>query len=526
MSVRTKIVGLRWMRRGATWTPYWIPPQEDVRKGFRPKSVNLKSLEQNPALLKKRCLEWQAELLTWRLGLSQDPAEFDGTIRSLVRRYQTHPGSPFHDLRPSSRRPYLHYLGKLDREIGERTVISISGLNLKQWHGAWSDGGKHLAAAATCRAVLDAIVSFGVMARLAGCSELSVSLRAMKRKLPRSPSRTATITAHEVCSLRAAAHQAGRPSSALAYAMVFETTLRLWDVIGQWLPEERWLGLRWENIGPDLVLRYVPSKTSAKTGRAVTFPLARAPMVMEELTFWSPPRSGPVIVSERTGLPYTNSYFGHAWRQDRETAGLPKHIWARDLRASGITEARAADVSLDDAGKVAGHSNTKTTSAVYDRAVLEAAERFADARAISREKKAFKLNKWGKSMNRVLIAAACATLAGCSQTPGKGDLAVIGPLPAAGIVNTHTTQTAPIVVADALPAGSTDLGAMEGTSCKNSMIDPAPTEAKALEQLKQKAADVGATGVAAVTYKRGGTSFVTNCWSTVKATSPLRYLVG
>ena len=39
----------------------------------------------------------------------------------------------------------------------------------------------------------------------------------------------------------------------------------------------------------------------------------------------------------------------------------------------------------DDAGKVAGHSSTKTTAAVYDRAALEAAERFADARVKRRE---------------------------------------------------------------------------------------------------------------------------------------------
>jgi hypothetical protein len=36
--------------------------------------------------------------------------------------------------------------------------------------------------------------------------------------------------------------------------------------------------------------------------------------------------------------------------------------------------------------------------------------------------------------------------------------------------------------------------------------------------LKQKALNAGATGLAGVTYKKGGTSFATNCWSTVTAT--------
>ena len=61
------------------------------------------------------------------------------------------------------------------------------------------------------------------------------------------------------------------------------------------------------------------------------------------------------------------------------------NIWARDLRASGITEGRAANASIDDAAKVAGHSGKRTTATVYDRAVLEAAGCFADARILGRE---------------------------------------------------------------------------------------------------------------------------------------------
>src|SRR5690606_34499919 len=76
--------------------------------------------------------------------------------------------------------------------------------------------------------------------------------------------------------------------------------------------------------------------------------------------------------------------FSEGWRRDRKAVGLPDYIWARDLRASGITEARVAGVATDDAGKVAGHASTRTTADVYDRAVLEAAERFADARVALR----------------------------------------------------------------------------------------------------------------------------------------------
>lgn len=92
-----------------------------------------------------------------------------------------------------------------------------------------------------------------------------------------------------------------------------------------------------------------------------------------------------MVVSEQSGLPYRASIFAQRWTVDRKAAGLPSNLWARDLRASGITEGRASNVSTDDAAKVAGHSSKRTTAAVYDRAVLEAADRFADARVKRRE---------------------------------------------------------------------------------------------------------------------------------------------
>ena len=201
---------------------------------------------------------------------------------------------------------------------------------------------------------------------------------------------------------RQAAHAAGRRSSALAYAIAYESTLRLWDVVGQWWPIDKggisdvvdaqrgvkWFGLRWEHIDDNLVLKFKPSKTDGTTGKTVTYPLMKAPMVLEELAYWPvEKRIGPIIVSEATGQPYIARAVTDRWADDRKAAGIDPKAWARDLRASGITEGRAAGATTDDASKVAGHSGTKTTSAVYDRASEEAAGRFADARIAGRERK-------------------------------------------------------------------------------------------------------------------------------------------
>lgn len=48
-------------------------------------------------------------------------------------------------------------------------------------------------------------------------------------------------------------------------------------------------------------------------------------------------------------------------------------------------EGRALNASTDDAQKVAGHTNKRTTATIYDRAVLEAADRFAEARMKGRK---------------------------------------------------------------------------------------------------------------------------------------------
>ncbi|MDO3431135.1 tyrosine-type recombinase/integrase [Rhizobium sp. CBN3] len=392
--------GLIWQWRKKSWTPRWRPPQ---RLSKLMKGENLKHLLDRPEELISRChyLEGQLEALV-EASEGSTLNTFDGTMGTLLKRYQSDPDSPYFSLRPKSRKPYDFYIPKLINHIGGSRLNEITGIDLKKWHGVWSKGGTRLAASKMSRAVVDAAVSYGIMTRLPDCLELKEVLKSASRKLPNPKRREVVIAANQVIALRKAAHAAGRPSSALAYALVYETTLRLWDVIGQWVPIQsegvsdvintrtgnKWFGLRWEDIDEHMVLRYVPSKTSMKTGLAVTYPLNKAPMVMEELEKWPlEQRTGPVIVYEVNGRPYLSEVFSSMWSRDRKAAGIDTSIWARDLRASGISEARAAGVATDDAAKVAGHASTKTTSAVYDRAALAAAERFADARASKRDAK-------------------------------------------------------------------------------------------------------------------------------------------
>lgn len=400
MEQRTKAPGLKWRKLAGGYSPVWVADEVDVKNGYKPKTINLKHLAENAEMLVARCNALQADMMLWRTGYRQDPLAFDGTVKSLLSVYQIHPESPFHKLKPATRNTYLGFIAKLEAHIGDRRVDALSGVDIMRYHRTWSSNGKHLATAATTRAVLESALSFGVMNRLAGCAELLAMLREARKKLPRPQSRTAVVSVAEVTAARAAARERGALSSALAYAFTFETTLRLWDVIGQWWPmsegglsavldpkaETKWFGLRWEDIDEHMVLRYTPSKTEGTTAKQIVYPLAKAPMVLAEIAnIPVEKRVGPIIVSEQTGLPYLPRTFAYGWRLDRKEAHIPSNIWARDLRASGITEGRANNASTDDAAKVAGHSGKRTTAVVYDRAALEAAGRFADARIQGRE---------------------------------------------------------------------------------------------------------------------------------------------
>ena len=188
-------------------------------------------------------------------------------------------------------------------------------------------------------------------------------------------------------------------SRALAYAIQFETTLRQWDVIGEWVPlsdprpsavSGLWREVdrpTWQQIDAGMVLRVTPGKTEDTSEARVAFDLRECPMIVEEIERIEPTRRiGPLIVAEHTGLPYRHETFRRAWRRDAQVAGIPRNVWNRDLRAGGVTEAREAGASTDDVAKTAGHTDKRTTARVYDRAALEAARRVSRARVGNRHK--------------------------------------------------------------------------------------------------------------------------------------------
>jgi hypothetical protein len=388
--------GLKWRRRKrGPDVPVWIATERAIGAGYTPKTVKLAHLADNAPALVARCKRLQSEMLLWLDGKTSPIPAFDGTAGALICIYQTHPQSSYHELKPSSRHPYDVYARKLVAHIGARRIDAVTASDFRGWFKVWSDNGKHIAAGRMAVTVLKAALTFGKGERLAGCAELKSILDDID--FPSVKRRRHAPTAAQIVAAREAAHAAGSPRRALLYALQYETQLRQWDVLGQWVElsdkrpstligyGQKWLGPTFARIDDNMILRVMHGKTEDTTEAAGTFDLRVCPMVMEELAQIAPAdRHGPLIVNESTGLPYRHETFRDGWRDDATAAGIPKAVWNRDLRAAGNTEASKAGVGKEDRAKVGGHSE-RTNAAVYDRDMVEAHRRVMKARLGFRE---------------------------------------------------------------------------------------------------------------------------------------------
>jgi hypothetical protein len=404
-SERPQSPGLKWRpRKTGPDVPGWYASAAAVAAGYPVKFVNLSTHADHPVLLVERCQRLQSEMLLWMSGQKSSAPAFDGTFKSLLQLYQTDPDSPFNtSLKPAVVLTYTVYLKKLISHIGPRRIDLCDGRDVMKWFALWRvgpEGRDQLGAARMARAVLLSAISFGIICRLPGCKALQDVLAELKFETLKP--RGFAPTAEQIVAARKAAHAAGAPRRALAYAILFETTLRPGDVVGRWLamsdPKpstlfhrgEKWIGLTWAAIDDRLILAKVkPAKTEGTTEVEVSFDLAVCPMVIEELALIpKEQRRGPLIVAEANDRPYSYDMWRRGWRDDFRAAGLPAKMWVRDMRAGGITEGGIAGASRDDRRTVAGHSDESQTMD-YERGTvsLEAHRRTMAARLAFREKK-------------------------------------------------------------------------------------------------------------------------------------------
>jgi len=385
--------GIRWKRgKRGQWIASWRARSDLIKAGFRPTSLQVfaghEITDFDRVWISERCQDMQSEMLTWGKGGIPHFKGFDGSLRSLIAAYTSDPDSGYRKIRYATKLGYDSHMRTLAKEHGDEQVRDIDARLVLRWHDQWLDG-EHIAKAHALVTMLRSLMTFGkVFLKSAECADLKEVLGEMR--FPMSKPRRARLTAAHAIAIRRMAHAMGAHSIALAQALQFELMLRQKDVIGEWVPasepglsdvvngNEKWLrGLRWNEIDNDLVLRH----TTSKRNKDIEVSLKLAPMVMEEIKGLKRlPDSGPVIVSEATGLPYIQQRFRREWREIADAAGVPQTVYNMDSRAGAISEADEAGADTDSIRQTATHSNAATTHG-YMRAQARAAERVMQLRA-------------------------------------------------------------------------------------------------------------------------------------------------
>lgn len=292
------------------------------------------------------------------------------TISALIAKYRDHEKSPYKTLKHKSREHYDNLLRLIGRDYDNVHLADISAATFDEWHAKWAEGGK-LSIAFSKIAMVRGLFGFGTsQLEDPECGRLFGILG--KKKFAAPKARTQQLTAAQANLIRVKARELERPSVALAQAFQSGVGLLQVDVIGQWLPmeepgfsdviftdesgrREKWVrGIRWNEVDDQLTLRH-PSERET-----IEFDLRKSPMVLDELRIqygFEPgkheraklPPSGPIIISEWSGIPWTPVEFRRWWRQVADACGIPKTVKNMDSR----TKATAADDGEDSEGQLA-----------------------------------------------------------------------------------------------------------------------------------------------------------------------------
>ena len=75
---------------------------------------------------------------------------------------------------------------------------------------------------------------------------------------------------------------------------------------------------------------------------------------------------GPVVIDERSKLPWRATHFSHTVRKIARAAGWPDDLWNTDSRAGAVSEAFEAGADLTDVRRTATHTQMATTM-IYSR---------------------------------------------------------------------------------------------------------------------------------------------------------------
>lgn len=306
------------------------------------------------------------------------------TVADLIERYRGDEGSPYHAIRHRTRMTYDANMRRIDGDHGRVRLSVITREDIRKWYAAWLPRGVTMAHG--LKVMLGILFNYGSLLENRDCDRLSGMMR--KEKFKQGAPDDRILTPEHAMAIRAEAHRQGCPSIALQQSF-YDTAMRQTDSVGEWVPLDepgvsdivsrrfgKWLrGARWEEIDRDLIFTHVTSKRNKRH----VIDLKDASMMIEEFNIIAPgcvvetntgiivrrellPAKGPMIVNEKTGLPYVGDTFRKRWRVIARAAGVPDNIKSRHTRPGRLTQVIGAGASIEDAQKLAQHSTTAMTS--------------------------------------------------------------------------------------------------------------------------------------------------------------------
>jgi hypothetical protein len=334
--------GLKWRQRAdGVRVPYWVARSDIAKRGYEPKTVRLHYLPDDLEAIASRCRVLQAEMLEWsKIGAKPLAGPAQGTVAHLVELYQTSEFSPYQAVKWNTRRQYDVDCAKLTKAVGKRLLSAVTFADIHRWYEAAKRPKKEgqpeqLRSAHGLMTMLRMIVNFGVMAEVPECARLAAILGKARFKVP-TP-RKLTPSLDQVLATIDAAHEAGARSIAFGQALQFEGMFRQSSVTGQWEPDEnatggirmngkRWTdGLTWAHLDGAGLIDFATSKT----GREMKIDSTLYPLISAEIArVKAEDRIGPMIIDERSGLPYSEKEYSKRWRKigpfrpDRHVEGL------------------------------------------------------------------------------------------------------------------------------------------------------------------------------------------------------------
>lgn len=392
---------VRQANRNGTPVFLWRAQPALIAAGFLPKNVRLHYASANDPALIARCHFLQKQMLEWAASKGKGRApEYDGSVASLWRYFETHPDSPYHRLQPQTQIDYSKTVKRLIEEKGKRLIDNLDGPMVRRWYDERIEAGYSRGWTHHVMTVFKCAVSFGAAKKFPDCAALSVALS--KTRLRQGKARTQAITYEQVRAYREKARELGMEWSGLCVTIQFELALRRRDVIGIWRlaePEDdrgirtrprnrEWIwkdGIQWSDIDRDGVLTREVSKTRFTSGETAVHDISRYPELAAELRrIPAEKQVGPIVIHPETGVPPTDYQCRRAFRKIARAAGIPDAVWNMDARAGAVSEADEAGATTKESMTLSTHT-TRANNNRYSRAKLERSRRVAGKRMASRE---------------------------------------------------------------------------------------------------------------------------------------------